>query len=280
MLPSFAPPSSEDMRWLAGWLEAEVGFAFSATKGYLVHSRLGPLALTLGLEGAAEVIAHLRERGEARVRQAVVDAFTTNETSFFREPGAFAALEEHILPGLIEARRPLRRLRIWSAACSTGQEPYSVAMLLLERFPELDGWEVEIVGSDVASDAVAVALAAEYGEAELGRGLTPERRARFVQVHPGGRGGHLRPEVTRRVRFQRANLNDPTTLPDGPFDLVLLRNVLIYFTEARKRAVLKAVCDRLGPSGVLLLGGAELGCDVPPDFRAQHTARAVWHCRR
>lgn len=269
--------SPEDLRWLAAWLEAEIGFAFPLSKGYLVASRLGPLAPALGLVGAAAVLARLRERQEERVRQAVLEAFTTNETSFFREPGAFEALEEHLLPQLMTARQRARRLRIWSAACSTGQEPYSVAMLLHARFPALARWDVEIAASDVDRRAIALAARAEYSEAELARGLGPEQRARYVTA--GAHGGRLSPEVTRRVRLQHANLNDPATLPDGPFDLVLLRNVLIYFTEARRRAALRAVCARLAPDGVLLLGGAELGCELPADLHAEHTPRAVWHRR-
>ena len=237
-------------------------------KEYLVESRLGPMAREKGL-GIDDYVRQLRAGASEDELAAVVEAMTTNETSWFRDVAPFAALRPHVLPMLRDAGAT-DRIRIWSAACSTGQEPYSILMALADGF---DMPAVEIVATDLNEQVLARAREGAYSQLEINRGLP----AAMLVRHFDRVGAHwrVRADLRAKVQFRRHNLLEPT--PPGPFDLVFLRNVLIYFDLATKRAVLDKVQRVLRPGGFLVLGAAETTLGVHDGFERVEAGAAVLH---
>jgi len=224
-------------------------------KEYLIESRLGPLARREGFSSLAELIATIREgRAKADLGAKAVDALTTNETYFFRDFHPYEALRKTILPDLIARRGTQRRLTIWSAACSTGQEPFSVAMLLREHFPQLADWNVDIIATDYSPTVLAQAAAGRYNQIEVNRGLpAPYLVKYFTKAEDSW---IIRDDIRRMVQFRPINLVRPwPILP--PCDLVFIRNVMIYFDVATKKAILEKIRNCLLPHGTLFLGTAE-----------------------
>jgi chemotaxis protein methyltransferase CheR len=192
-------------------------------------------------------------RNEALIGQ-VVDAMTTNETSFFRDRHPFDAMKKVLLPGLVERRAAQRHLRIWSAACSTGQEAYSLAMMLRDDFPLLAAWRIEIIGTDISPSAVARARDGAYSTFEVQRGLPIQLLIRHFDQ--AGEQWRIKPGLRRMADFREFNLLSELA-PLGQFDIILCRNVLIYFDIPTKTRVLQAMHRRLARDGALILGGAE-----------------------
>lgn len=223
-------------------------------QAYLAEARLMPLAEEYGCASVEELVERLQAERAGGLHRRVVEAMVTNETSFFRDAGCFAALREHVLPALLERRASERTLRIWSAACSTGQEPYSVAMLLRESFGALDGWATSLLATDLSTEALERARAGVYSQLEVGRGLSAELLDRwFVRQPPGWQ---LRPTIADMVEFRQLNLNGGWSgLPR--MDVVLMRNVLIYFDIETKRSMLTRIRRVLRPDGYLILGASE-----------------------
>jgi chemotaxis protein methyltransferase CheR len=249
--------SVEDFEFVRRLLRERSAIAIEPGKEYLVESRLAPLARREGLGSVADLIRVLRS-GASRLTTAVVEAMTTNETSFFRDPPVFETLRTSILPDLIAKRSAARRLRIWSAAASTGQEAYSVVMLLREHFPELSGWRVEVLGTDLSTAVLKKARIGVYSRFEVARGLSTERLGRWFR--PKGADYQLDRSILDAVQFRPLNLVTPGPLPQS--DLVLLRNVLIYFDLETRRRILTRVRAAMEPGSWLLLGTAENPDDV------------------
>ena len=238
------------------------------TKEYLVIARLTPLVRREGATSLGDLVNRLRQ-GVPGLRHDVVEALTTNETSFFRDVHPFDALREHILPGLCTARRPVR---IWSAASSTGQEAYSVSMLVRSHFR--DGPPVTILGTDLSREAVARASAGRYSQLEVNRGLPARMLVSWFDRD--GLMWQVKDELRQMVTFRELNLARPW--PSMPtVDVVLLRNVLIYFDVAARRGVLAQVTRVLRPGGVLLLGSAETTYELGPSFERVQLGRASFH---
>jgi chemotaxis protein methyltransferase CheR len=238
-------------------------------KEYLVESRLAPVARAVGERDIAGVVARLRS-GDSRIGDLVVDALTTNETSWFRDTHPFQVVTQHLLPEL--ARSGSRSVTIWSAGCSSGQEAYSLAMLLLDWLPLHPGVRAQIVGTDISPTMVERARAARYSQLEVNRGLP----AQYLVTHfeQAGREWVLKPQVRSFARFETRNLSlPPVGLPTC--DIVFLRNVLIYFDVEAKRTVLANVRRVLRPGGYLLLGGAESTLNLDAAFRRTELGRAV-----
>jgi chemotaxis protein methyltransferase CheR len=251
------PPSFEYMRKL---VHDHSAIALESSKEYLVESRLLPLARHMSLASVRELITHLRARPFGSIHAQVVEAMTTNETSFFRDLHPFEALRKDVLPPLLAARRARKTLTIWSAACSSGQEPYTIAMLLREHFPELGNWNVQIIGSDLSQQMLDRAEEGCYTQHEVNRGLPAAMLVKYFQK--SGLHWQVKPEIRGMVRFVRMNLIEPW--PNlSTVDVLFLRNVLIYFTPDTKRQILKLVRRHLATDGSLFLGGAEttLGID-------------------
>ena len=239
--------SAADYAFVRELVAKESALALGEAKAYLVEARLAPIAEREGCESVAELIGVVRG-GRASLRDDLVQAMTTNETSFFRDVHPFDALRDVVLPDVL-ARRG--RASVWSAAASTGQEAYSVALIAADRFPTAD---VAVLGTDLSRDVLARAAAGEFSQLEVNRGLPAPLLVRYFER--AGASWVVRDDVRRRVTFRQLNLARPwPVLP--AMDVVLLRNVLIYFDAPAKRAVLAQVARVLAPGGVLFLGGAE-----------------------
>jgi chemotaxis protein methyltransferase CheR len=241
-------------------IEGWCGIALDGTKSYLVEARLRHLAVELGCATYMEFFERVRDaRGE--LRDQIVDCMTTNETSWFRDRHFYDAVREQILPEVVErvCQDGRRRVRIWSAACSTGQEPYSLAILLLEmeRRGELQGLGLEsfgILATDICQSALILARRARYDPISMRRGLDPALRDRYFELD--GRVAVLRDEVRKAVRFERFNLLDPMS-GLGSFDLIFMRNVMIYFSRESKQRVLSSVLRVLRPESPFAVGVTE-----------------------
>jgi chemotaxis protein methyltransferase CheR len=260
----------DDLRFLADLLKRRSGLVLGPDKAYLLESRLNPLARRLGHPDLDAMIAAMRLRPTEELLSAVTEAMTTNETLFFRDGRPFQQFADPILPRLIAARADRRRLRIWCAAASTGQEPYSVAMLIEEAAAKLSGWTIEILATDLSDDVLTRARNATYSQFEVQRGLPVQRLARFFRQH--GTSWTLKEEVRRHVTFAKHNLLDDNRKL-GQFDVVFCRNVLIYFDLEAKRRIIEQIASMLPRDGYLFLGGTEtvLGItqafEIVPEFR-------------
>jgi chemotaxis protein methyltransferase CheR len=244
-----------DVEYLLNRVRGRTAIALDAGKGYLLESRLRPLARHHADGSLPALVGRVRGCPDGELARSVLEAITTDETSFFRDGPPFEALAGEILPGLLARRAGERRLRLWSAGCSTGQEAYSLALLLADRFPALIGWDVLIHATDFSREMVARAGAGWYSGLEAGRGLPDSLRDRYFE--PDGAGWRAGPALRRLVRAAGLNLAEPW--PSLPlFDVILLRNVLIDFDAATARLVLARARRVLRPDGVLLLGSAEM----------------------
>jgi chemotaxis protein methyltransferase CheR len=239
-------------------------------KEYLVESRLAPIARSLGEQDLSGLVSRLR-RGDPALADAVVDALTTNETSWFRDTHPFDAFTQQLLPDVAKTSTT-KQITIWSAACSSGQEAYSLSMLLLDWLPAHPGYTVRIIGTDISQKMVDRARSARFSQLEVNRGLrAPYLVKYFDQV---GRDWVLRQQVRDLCRFERGNLaNPPASVPTC--DIVFLRNVLIYFDVDTKRTVLSHVRRVLRPGGYLVLGGAESTLNLDDAFQRTEIGRAV-----
>jgi chemotaxis protein methyltransferase CheR len=232
-------------------------------KAYLVETRLLPVVRRHGFSSVEDLLLHARARGTELLLGELVEAMAINETFFFRDGQPFEALRQAVLPELVRRRSSVRSLNIWSAACSSGQEPYSVALLLRRFFPALDGWNVRLIASDLSTAMLERARRALYSDLEVSRGLPPEMRSAYLEKRTDG--WQIRDDVRRMVDFRLINLSGPwPELP--PLDLVLLRNVLIYFDVPTRQRILDRVRRALQPDGYLLLGGAETTYNLDDGF--------------
>ncbi|HET9772486.1 MAG TPA: CheR family methyltransferase [Acidimicrobiia bacterium] len=232
-------------------------------KEYLVEARLAPLVRELGLGSIGDLVAKLRQPSGAVLAERVTEAMTTNETSFFRDVAPFQALRSTVLPEVIRARAAQRRLRIWCAASSSGQEPYSIAMTIADGFPELSTWDVQITATDLSTAMVERGRAGLYKALEVNRGLpAPMLVKYFTKV---GVDYQLKPELCSMVTFSELNLIG--AWPAFPtFDIVFLRNVLIYFDVDTKRTIIGRVKRLLASDGYLFLGAAETTMNIDDGF--------------
>jgi chemotaxis protein methyltransferase CheR len=246
--------TGNDFAFIAGLLKNRSGLIITEDKTYLLETRLSAMMREQDLKDLSALIDLLRQPASEALRDRVVDAMTTNETSFFRDNHPFETMRKTVLPGLIERRAASRSLRIWSAACSTGQEPYSLAMIIKDHFPILSGWRLEIVATDISPSVLTRARSGVYSTFEVQRGLPIQMLVRhFDQV---GNDWRIKEELKRNISFRPANLlEDFSSL--GMFDVVLCRNVLIYFDQDTKTRILRAIAKNMATDGALLLGGAE-----------------------
>ena len=247
------------------FLEKQCGIVLGDNKQYLVRSRLASLLYKHKYESADELIDVVVKGFDRTLLQNVIDAMTTNETLWFRDNYPFDLLVKELLPTLSAKNQ---KLRVWSAACSSGQEPYSIAMSILEYQKQRPGalrGGVEIIATDLSSEMLEKSEQGIYDELSLARGLSPQRRQAFFQTHASGQM-QLRPEVRRMVSFKSLNLlSSYASL--GRFDVVFCRNVLIYFSAEVKQKILQQIAAQLQPSGVLFLGASE-SISAASDFYA------------
>jgi chemotaxis protein methyltransferase CheR len=261
-----------DMDFIAQLLKRRSGLIITAEKQYLLESRLTPVARERGLPDVTAVIAKLRTGDEALART-VVEAMTTNESFFFRDKTPFEQFEKVILPAMLKARASTKRLRIWCAAASSGQEPYSLSMILKEKAAQLADWRVEIVGTDISTEILARATAGVYSQFEVQRGLPIQLLMKYFKKE--GEQWRISDELRSSIQYRTFNLLDPFT-GLGNFDIVYCRNVLIYFDEATKRGVLTRIAQLMPADGFLLLGAAETVVGVTDVFAPMESARGLY----
>lgn len=256
--------NNRDFSWVRNFLRERAGLWLDDDKVYLAEFRLEPVARAAGFNSLSSMIGHLAQSVPNGLHTRVLEAMTTNETSFFRDLHPFEALRTRVLPGLIDARKDERRLVLWSAACSSGQEIYSLAMLLQDDFAAaLSDWEVRLLGTDLSSSMIARAREGRYTQLEVNRGLPAVCLLNHFEKQ--GLDWRLRPEILRRVELRILNLMDEWTGLPAP-DVVLLRNLMIYLTAEVRSAVLARLRRFIRPGGLLILGAAETLLDPDPGY--------------
>tara|TARA_R110002126_G_scaffold10245_70_gene46733 strand:- start:3550 stop:4383 length:834 start_codon:yes stop_codon:yes gene_type:complete len=246
------------------FLEQQCGIVLGDNKQYLVKSRLGPLMQRFNIATLSELVNKTLSPFERQLRSAVIDAMTTNETLWFRDSYPYELLKKQILP---ELEKTCRTLKIWSAASSSGQEPYSIAMTGLEYQQSRPGafsLGLNILGTDISNTMLEHCQRAEYDGLALSRGLAPERRSRFFEESGNGMM-RVKDFVRKNVNFRHLNLLDSYTLL-GKFDIIFCRNVLIYFSPDVKAKIIKQFAQSLNPRGYLFLGASESISSINNDF--------------
>lgn len=266
---------SENYRFLQEHVYSQAGIVLGEDKHYLFESRLDPIVRQLGLASINDLCALLRATRGAEAGRQVVEAMTTNETYFFRDPAQYDAIRKVLLPRWMEERRDTKKLRFWSAAASTGQEAYSLAMLLLDS--ALSDWNIQILGTDYSSKVVEQAQAAKYQQIEMNRGLPATHLVKHFRR--SGMDWQLNEAVRRMARFETIDLRKSMRAL-GPFDLVFCRNVMIYFDAATKLNIVKEIHGTLFRGGWLLLGGAETAFGVEEWFKKETVEGATVYVAR
>ncbi|MEJ2379427.1 MAG: protein-glutamate O-methyltransferase CheR [Pseudolabrys sp.] len=263
----------EDFDWLRRMLKERSGLVLAAEKQYLAESRLLPLARKNGMTTLAELVGRLKAPQAAPLQAEVVDAMTTNETFFFRDKIPFEHFRDTIMPALIAARAREKRIRIWCTAAATGQEPYSLAMILAAMAEQMQGFSVQMLATDLCGAVVARAKAGIYSQFEVQRGLPIQLLVKhFTQT---GERWQIAPELRAMVQFRTLNLlNDFSPL--GMFDVVFCRNVLIYFDQPTKTGVLNRIARQMPHDGYLLLGAAETVVGLTDAFKPVADKRGLY----
>jgi len=266
---------SDNYRFLQEHVYSQSGIVLEHDKHYLFESRLAPIVRQLGLDSINDLCALLQATRDQGVGRQVVEAMTTNETYFFRDPAHYEAIRTVLVPRLKEERRDTKRLRFWSAAASTGQEAYSLAMLLLGC--GLGDWGIQILGTDFSSQVLERARSGRYQQIEVNRGLpAPYLVKHFCRA---GVDWELSETVRRMVRFETVDLRQSMRAL-GPFDLVFCRNVMIYFDAETKKSILNEIHGTLFRGGWLLLGGAETAFGIEDKFERQTVGSAIVYVAR
>lgn len=262
-----------DFDFIAGMLKQRSGLILSPDKTYLLESRLVPLARRRGLAGLDQLIGKVRTEKNEQLISEIVEAMTTNESFFFRDSKPFEIFRQETLPNLLRTRASQKQIRIWSAACSTGQEPYSLAMILREEAARLVGWRIDILATDLSTEVLDRAKLGLYSQFEVQRGLPIQLLVKyFTQVNDMWQ---IDPTIRSMVRYRVFNLlEDPSVL--GTFDVIFCRNVLIYFDQSMKRQILDRMSRLIPPDGALYLGGAETVLGVCETFKPVPGQRGVY----
>jgi chemotaxis protein methyltransferase CheR len=269
------PIDGSDFDYIRDLVKDHTSIALDNSKVYLVNARLLPVARDAGIDSVVALIRHLRSRPFGDLHYRTVEAIVTTETSFFRDFFPFEALRQEVIPEIIaEQRGGSRSLTIWSAGCSSGQEPYSIAMILREAFPQLATWSTRILASDVSRAMLEKSKAGVYSQTEINRGLPASLLVKYFRQNQTS--WTLNDEVRNMVSFFHHNLTrDLPVLP--PVDILAMRNVLIYFDVETKRLVLDRIRRYLRPGGLLILGTAETTLNLDERFERVRFGRAVFY---
>ncbi len=262
-----------DFDLLCRILKERSGLVLAADKAYLVESRLLPVVRRRNMKSLDDLVAALGSRPEEEMVRDIVEAMTTNESSFFRDIKPFEQFHDFVLPQILKARAGTRTMRIWSAACASGQEPYTIAMILNEAKDALAGWQVEIVATDLSTEILEKAQAGLYSQFEVQRGLPIQLLVKYFRQE--GERWRIDPAIRNMVRFRCLNLLDDFT-PLGQFDVIFCRNVLIYFDQPTKTVVLDRLAQLLPTDGFLFLGGAETIIGISDKFQSPPDQRGVY----
>lgn len=264
--------SSSHFEYISKLVKDHASIVLENGKQYLVISRLYELARENGFPTLNDFITELRNKPFDSFHKKVIELMTTNETSFFRDYYPFETLRDYIIPELLERKEKEKTIRIWSAACSTGQEPYSIAMVLKDSIPDIDSWRITINATDISSATLDYAKRGIYKQVEVNRGLPVADILRhFQQI---GTEWKLKDEVRKMVTFEEYNLGN--NIPWWyRFDIVFLRNVLIYFDIETKKSIFSKIKDCITPETYLFLGNAETTINLDMDFEPVTLGKSV-----
>ncbi|MEQ8707440.1 MAG: protein-glutamate O-methyltransferase [Rhodospirillales bacterium] len=265
--------STLDFAFISGMLKQRSGLIVTQDKMYLLESRLMPIVRKRGMKDLSELISQLKSSRDEGLTQEVIEAMTTNESFFFRDTRPFDIFRDQIMPGLLERNAARRQIRIWCAAASSGQEPYSLAMILKEMSAKISGWRIEIVGTDISREILQKAKAGLYSQFEVQRGLPIQLLVKYFQK--SGDLWQIDSSLRGMVQYREQNLLENIT-GLGKFDVIFCRNVLIYFDQPTKKEVLDRIASITNPDGCLFLGGAETVLGVSDKFKPMAGARGVY----
>jgi chemotaxis protein methyltransferase CheR len=264
----------EDFDMFCSLLKQRSGLVLTRDKAYLLESRLMPVARRNNMADLDALAVAVRTKRDEKLLEQITEAMTTNETSFMRDGRPFELFKTVVLPRMLEARAAKRHIRIWSAASSTGQEAYSLAMLLEEEKHKLAGWRIEIVGTDLSAEVVERAKLGVYTQFEVQRGLPVQMLVKYFTQQ--GDKWAISPELKRNINFRVFNLlGDLSVL--GQFDIVFCRNVLIYFDQPTKAQVLAGIARQMPKDGYLFLGGAETVLGITEKFKPVESQRGLYY---
>lgn len=272
--------SSTELSMWSQYVYSICGLQLDGSKGYLIETRLAPLVRETKSTNFAELFNRVKGDATNTLKRKVIDAITTQETSFFRDTSPFDLMRHKLIPDLIDKRtkasipgRPLP-LRIWSAACSTGQELYSTAIVMKELLMDMNRYDVRLLGTDISDKAVAQASYGHYSKLEMDRGMMADKMSRYFTAD--GQSWKIRDEIRALATFRTMNLLEPFSFP-MKFDIVLCRNVAIYFSEQDKIRLFKAIARVLAPDGYLIIGSTESITGLCPEFEPKRYLRAVFY---
>ncbi|PCH80936.1 MAG: chemotaxis protein CheR [Hyphomicrobiales bacterium] len=263
--------------YLQNFLKQRSGLVLTGDKQYLVESRLMPIVRKSGLTTISQLIDKLKVPMEKALQLDVVEAMTTNESFFFRDKTPFENFNTTMLPDLLASRATKRRLRIWCAAASSGQEPYSLAICVKEKARELQGWKVEIIGTDISTEILEKAKVGYYSQFEVQRGLPIQLLLKYFKQN--GEMWQITPDIRSMVQYKMLNLLDKYDSL-GQFDIIFCRNVLIYFDQPTKIAILNRLAKQLPDDGYLVLGAAETVVGLTSAFRPVKGKRGLYAVNR
>jgi chemotaxis protein methyltransferase CheR len=266
------PVSAGDAAFVRELLQRRAAIQIDDTKEYLIEMRLEQLARDVGVEGIPDLVRQARA-GTKNLDTRIVEAMTTHETSFFRDLHPFNLLKKEVLPALLTAREKTRSLTIWSAACSSGQEAYSISMLILEAFPDLAKWPIRIIGTDISEQIVARAREGKFRQMDVNRGLPATLLVKYFDKV--GAEWQIKPIVRSLVDFRPMNLLGAWALPRP--DVVFMRNVLIYFDQVSKRNILVKLRSMLPADGALFLGAAESATTIDEPWNRFYKDNAAYY---
>ncbi len=270
----------DEIKLLSKYIYDISGISLDQTKTYLFETRLGPLLEEDGLASYAELYHKACSDSRKTLETRIINAISTNETLFFRDKGPFEVLQHKVLPDLIDARSAKSSgllptpIRIWSAACSTGQEIYSIAIILKELLPDMSKYNIRLLGTDISDAAIAQASRGEYGKFEIERGLPPDKLRKYFSSNGGG--WSIKDEIRAMATFRKLNLMLPFRAL-GKFDIIFCRNVAIYFNPEDRKNLFDRIADSLEPDGVLIIGSTESLTGICPRFEPHRHIRSIFY---
>ena len=276
------PVNAQDLKAWSQTIHEICGISLDDSKAYLIETRLGKLLIENGFTQWSELLHQVKMDSKGFLKNKVINAITTNETSFFRDTSPFDLLQHKLLPDLIDKKKKERinfpiRIRILSAACSTGQEVYSIAIICKELFGNLMGYDLRVLGIDISEQAIAKASYGQFNRFELERGIKGDQTSKYFQLV--GENWKIKDELRALVTFQRANLLEPLPRTEL-FDIIFCRNVAIYFTEIDKIRLFKNLEQVLDKKGALIIGATESILGLCPELEAKRYLRSVFYQKK
>lgn len=272
-----------ELELVAGYVYKLTGISLDATKGYLMETRLSHIAEGEELDNFTELVKKAEQSPSSSLPHKIIDAITTNETLFFRDINTWELLKFKVIPDTIDRRQRLTipgmplKIRIWSAACSTGQEVYSIAITIKELLGNLNNYDISITGTDISDAALAQASSGLYSTLEIERGMPPDKLNRYFTKED--KHWRISDEIRSMVSFKKFNLMKPVWSM-GPFDIIFCRNVGIYFAAEDKKRLFSQIADSLDDHGAMILGASEFITGITDRFNAEHHMRAIFYSKK